>query len=94
VARPNVAAQAKMAVEMMQKLRATVAMAWVPIPKRTAERRTARNAIAKKTFTGASYIIGPGIVVNANCSPKVYSYGSYTYGVPVLWGIGILGGKK
>jgi hypothetical protein len=27
VARPNVAAQAKMAVEMMQKLRATVAMA-------------------------------------------------------------------
>jgi hypothetical protein len=52
VARPNVAAQAKIAVEMMQKLRATVAMAWVPIPRRTAESRTARSAIAKMTFTG------------------------------------------
>jgi len=94
VARPRVAAQAKIAVEMMQKLRATVAMAWVPIPRRTAERRTARNAIAKKTFTGTSYIMCPGIAINANGSPKVYSYDSYTYGVPVLWGIGILGGKK
>ena len=51
VARPNVAAQAKIAVEMMQKLRATVAMAWVPIPRRTAERRAASSAIAKNTFT-------------------------------------------
>jgi hypothetical protein len=51
VARPNVAAQAKIAVEMMQKVRATVAMAWVPIPNITAERRAARSAIAKKTFT-------------------------------------------
>ena len=52
VARPKVAAQAKIAVEMMQKLRATVAIAWVPIPRRTAESRAARSAIAKKTFTG------------------------------------------
>jgi hypothetical protein len=51
VASPNVAAQAKIAVEMMQKLRATVAIALVPIPRRTAERRAARSAIAKKTFT-------------------------------------------
>jgi hypothetical protein len=84
-----------MAVEMMQKLRATVAMAWVPIPKRTAERRTARSAIAKKTFTKnlLRHATGhtPG---SANGSPKVYSYGCYTYVVPVLWGIGILGGKK
>jgi hypothetical protein len=41
-----------MAVEMMQKLRATVAIAWVPIPRRTAERRAIRSAIAKKTFIG------------------------------------------
>jgi len=52
VAKPKAAAQAKIAVEMMQKLRATVAMAWVPIPRRTAESRTARRVIAKKTFTG------------------------------------------
>jgi hypothetical protein len=52
MAKPKVAAQAKIAVEKMQKLRATVAMAWVPIPRRTAERRVARRAIAKKTFTG------------------------------------------
>ena len=51
MAKPSVAAQAKIAVEMMQKLRATVAMAWVPIPRITAERRAARSAIAKKTFT-------------------------------------------
>ena len=60
VARPNVAAQAKIAVEMMQKLRATVAMAWVPIPRITAERRAARSAIAKKTFTETSYVTRPG----------------------------------
>jgi hypothetical protein len=51
VAKPRVAAQAKIAVEMMQKLRATVAMAWDPIPRITADRRAARSAIAKKTFT-------------------------------------------
>lgn len=95
VAKPKVAAQAKMAVEMTQKLRATVAMAWVPIPRRTAERKAARSAIAKKTFTGTSYIMRAGAQrLNANDAPKVYSYVSYTYGIPVLWGIGILGGKK
>jgi hypothetical protein len=95
VAKPKVAAQAKIAVEMMQKLRATVAMAWVPIPRRTAERRAARSAIAKKTFTGNLLHHAAGAYrLNANGAPKVYSYLSYTYGVPVLWGIGILGGKK
>jgi hypothetical protein len=68
VAKPNVAAQAKIAVEMMQKLRATVAMAWVPIPRRTAESRTARRAIAKNTFTGTSYITRPGIA--AKCKRR------------------------
>ena len=60
VAKPSAAAQAKIAVEIMQKLRATVAMAWVPIPRSTVERRTARNAIAKKTFTETSYVTRPG----------------------------------
>jgi hypothetical protein len=69
-------------------------MAWVPIPRRTAESRTARSAIAKMTFTGTSYVTRPGITLNANGSPKVNSLAAYTYGVPVLWGIGILGGKK
>jgi len=55
VAKPSVAAQAKTAVEITQKLRATMAMAWVPIPRITAERSTARSAIATKTFTGTSY---------------------------------------
>jgi hypothetical protein len=59
VAKPKVAAQAKTAVEIMQKVRATVAMAWVSLPMRTAERRTARSAIAKKTFTETSYVIRP-----------------------------------
>jgi len=54
-ANPNVAAQAKTAVEITQKLRATMAMAWVPIPRMTAERSAARRAIATKTFTGTSY---------------------------------------
>jgi hypothetical protein len=95
VAKPNVAAQAKIAVEMMQKLRATVAIAWVPIPRMTAERRAARSAIAKKTFTVNLLQHAVRVWrVNANGSPKVYSYASYTYGVPVLWGIGNLGGKK
>lgn len=66
VAKPSVAAQAKIAVEMMQKLRATVAMAWVPIPRSTVERRAARNAIAKKTFTETSYVTRPGIA--AKCT--------------------------
>jgi hypothetical protein len=83
-ARPNVAAQAKIAVEMMQKLRATVAMAWVPIPRRTAERRAARSAIAKKTFTKTSYDTHRAHRLNASGSPKVYAYASYTYDVPVL----------
>ena len=72
-ANPNVAAQAKTAVEITQKLRATMAMAWVPIPRRTAESRTARSAIAKMTFTGTSYVTRPGITLNANDSPKVNS---------------------
>jgi hypothetical protein len=54
-ANPNVAAQAKTAVEITQKLRATMAMAWVPIPRMTAERSAARRAIATKTFTETSY---------------------------------------
>ena len=54
-AKPNVAAQAKTAVEITQKLRATMAMAWVPIPRITAERSAARSAIATKTFTRTSY---------------------------------------
>jgi hypothetical protein len=70
-------------------------MAWVPIPRRTAERRTARSAIAKKTFTGNLLRRVTGVYrLNANAGPKVYSYAAYTYGVPVLRGIGILGGKK
>jgi hypothetical protein len=70
VARPNVAAQAKIAVEMMQKLRATVAMAWVPIPRITAKRRAARSAIAKKTFTETSYVTRPGIAAKCKRQSK------------------------
>jgi hypothetical protein len=68
----------------MQKVRATVAMAWVSLPMRTAERRTARSAIAKKTFTETSYVTRQVKQVNANGSPKVYSFVPYSYGVPVL----------
>ena len=70
MAKPKVAAQAKIAVEMMQKLRATVAMAWVPIPRRTAESRTARRVIAKKTFTGNLLVVRPGISAKCKCRSK------------------------
>jgi hypothetical protein len=70
VAKPNVAAQAKIAVEMTQKVRATVAMAWVPIPRRTAESRTARSAIAKQTFTETSYDTRPGIAAKCKWQSK------------------------
>jgi hypothetical protein len=70
VAKPKVAAQVKIAVEMMQKLRATVAIAWVPIPRRTAESRAARSAIAKKTFTGTSHIMRLGIAAKCKRQSK------------------------
>ena len=40
-----------MAVEMMQKVRAMVAMAWVSVLRRIAERKTASSTSAIRTFT-------------------------------------------
>jgi hypothetical protein len=80
-----VAAQAKIAVEVTQKVRAIVAMAWVSLLRRIANRRTARSTIANKILTEPPYVKCswriPGVAYHG---PKIQSYASYTYSQPVL----------